>query len=350
MDIPQPDLFTCPLPVAHDQITMVHGGGGTAMRRLIERIFKSAFDNSLLRMDHDSAVFTVDGKRLAFTTDSFVVQPLVFPGGDIGSLAVYGTVNDLAMAGARPKYLSAGFILETGLSIEALKSIVVSMKRAADCAGIQIVTGDTKVIEHVHGDGMFINTAGIGVLEHDREICPGAINPGDAILVSGDLGRHGIAIMAVREGLQFETNIESDCAPLHAPVLALLDAGVEVNCLRDLTRGGLTSAANEIAVASGKAIRLSEAAIPVREDVRGACELLGLDPLAVANEGRFIAIVANSDVDRSLEILARYATNAAPAIIGEVLDTLPVRVTIKNRIGTERILDMPSGEQLPRIC
>ena len=304
----------------------------------------------MLRTDHDAAIITLDATRLAFTTDSFVVQPLVFPGGDIGTLAVYGTVNDLAMAGARPKYLSAAFILEAGLPLEMLTSIVASMKHAADRAGVQIVTGDTKVVEHGHGDGVFINTAGIGILEHDSEICPAALKPGDAILVSGDLGRHGIAIMAVREGLQFETGIESDCAPLHEPVLALLGAGVDVHCLRDLTRGGLTSAVNEIATASGMAICLIEAAIPVREEVRGACELLGLDPLSVANEGRFIAIVAKEDADRAAEIMARYATDAAPAIIGEVLDTAPARVTIKSRIGTERILDMPSGEQLPRIC
>ena len=329
---------------------MIHGGGGTAMHRLIERLFKPALDNEFLRQAHDAAVFNLDDKRFAFTTDSFVVQPLVFPGGDIGSLAVYGTVNDLAMAGARPLYLSAGFIIEAGLSTQTLTDILVSMKRAADAAGVQIVTGDTKVVERGHGDGLFINTSGLGVIEHGRAIGPKSVRPGDAVLVSGDLGRHGIAIMAVREGLQFETDLVSDCAPLAAVVMDLLREDIAVNCLRDLTRGGLTSAIIEIATDSGHGILLKETAVPVREDVRGACELLGLDPLAVANEGRFVALVDQADAERALDVLCRHAVDTSPAWIGNVLESGPVRVTIEGRIGSIRILDMPSGEQLPRIC
>lgn len=346
-----PESLTCPLPFPQDeQITMIHGGGGSATHRLIERLFKPAFDNEFLRQDHDAAVFTVDGKRFAFTTDSFVVQPLVFPGGDIGSLSVFGTVNDLAMAGARPLYLSAGFIIEAGLPTQILNDVVVSMKRAAEVVGVQIVTGDTKVVERGHGDGLFINTSGLGVIEHDCAIGPRFVEPGDAVLVSGDLGRHGIAIMAVREGLQFETQLVSDCAPLAAAVLDLLGEGIAVHCLRDLTRGGLTSAINELAMASGHGILLKETSVPVREDVRGACELLGLDPLAVANEGRFVAVVDHADAERALDVLRGHAMDTSPAWIGNVLESGPARVTIESCIGSIRILDMPSGEQLPRIC
>lgn len=320
------------------------------MQRLVERVFKSAFDNDLLRQDHDAAVFEAGGARFALTTDSFVIQPLVFPGGDIGSLAVYGTVNDLAMAGARPLYLSAGFIIEAGLPMHILNDIVASMRRAADVAGVQIVTGDTKVVEHGHGDGLFINTTGIGVLEHHRTIAPRAVQAGDVVLLSGDLGRHGIAVMAVREGLRFETTLKSDCAPLNRVVSELLREDIAVHCLRDLTRGGLTSAVNEIASASACGIHLRETEIPVREDVRGACELLGLDPLSVANEGRFVAIVAPSDATRALDLLRRHALDTSPAIIGEARSGAPARVTIESRIGSVRVLDVPSGEQLPRIC
>jgi hydrogenase expression/formation protein HypE len=343
--------LSCPRPHAHDErITMVHGGGGAAMHRLIERVFMPALGNDVLRQQHDSAVLDVGGRRLAFSTDSFVIQPLEFPGGDIGSLSVFGTVNDLAMAGARPLGLSAGFILEEGLAINVLERVVASMRRAAEFAGVQIVAGDTKVVEHGHGDGLFINTAGLGVIEHDKEIAPGSVRAGDAVIVSGDLGRHGIAVMAVREGLEFETTLVSDCAPLATPVLALLREDVDVHCLRDLTRGGLTSAVNEIAAASGKSIHLTEAWIPIRDEVRGACELLGLDPLSVANEGRFDAFVNPADADRALNILQRCSNDFSPARIGVVGDETPARVILESRIGSARILDMLSGEQLPRIC
>ena len=345
--------FACPVPrdrPAH--VSMAHGGGGTMMHRLIEEIFIEELGNTILEQRHDAALLSVKQEKIAFTTDSFVVKPLVFPGGDIGSMAVHGTVNDLATAGARPRFLSASFILEEGLELELLRSLVQSMRRAADESGVSIVTGDTKVIERRGGDGLFINTTGIGTIEHDLSIGPRYVNPGDAILLNGDLGRHGIAVMASREGLEFETRIESDSAPVATPVLALIEAGINIHCLRDLTRGGLASAVNEICHESGHAIHLHEDAIPVRDEVRGACEILGFDPLYVANEGRFIAFVPEQDAARALQLLqARQAQDLAqPSIIGRVLDKAASHVTIEGRIGASRILDMISGEQLPRIC
>jgi hydrogenase expression/formation protein HypE len=342
---------TCPLPIGrYPHIVLAHGGGGRLMHQLIEQVFMPAFGNPALDARHDAAVLQVGGVRLAFTTDSYVVRPLFFPGGDIGTLAVNGTVNDLAMAGARAIGLSAGFILEEGLATETLARIVASMREAAAASGVAVVTGDTKVVDRGKGDGVFINTAGIGIAEHDARIAPAEVRPGDAVIVSGDLGRHGIAIMAVREGLAFETAIESDCAPLAGPVLDLLAQGVEVHCLRDLTRGGLASALNEIAEASGRPIAIDEALVPVREDVQGACEILGFDPLYVANEGRFAAFVAAADAGRAVEILRRRAVSAGSCRIGTVRgEGLPL-VTLRNRLGSSRILDMLSGEQLPRIC
>jgi hydrogenase expression/formation protein HypE len=265
-------------------------------------------------------------------------------------MAVHGTVNDLAMSGARPLYLSCGFIIEEGLPMETLWRVVCSMRDAAEKCGVQIVTGDTKVVDKGKGDGLFINTTGIGVIEHEQIISPQSVLPGDAILVSGDLGRHGMAIMAVREGLQFESAIESDSAPVAGPVLALVKAGIEIHCLRDLTRGGLASALNEIAEAAGVKIAVEQKAIPVREDVHAACEMLGLDPLHVANEGRFIAFVAAKDASRALQILRQHEVSASAALIGRVVDKSAPLVTLKSAIGASRILDMPSGEQLPRIC
>ncbi len=349
----QPEEFTlqCPIPISdYPHILLAHGGGGRLMRQLIEKLFIPAFANPVLNARHDGALLQLGGVRLAFTTDSFVVHPLFFPGGDIGSLAVYGTVNDLAMCGARPLYLSAGFILEEGLSMETLWRIVQSMRRAAEVAGVQLVTGDTKVVDRGKGDGVFINTSGIGVIEHDVSIAPGNVRPGDVVLINGDIGRHGIAIMAVREGLAFETTIESDSAPLSDLVLRLLDAGVEVHCLRDLTRGGLASAVIEIAGAAQVHVQLDEGAIPVREEVQGACEILGLDPLYVANEGRFVAFVAPSDAERALAILRAHPLGAEASIIGQVAERPAGTVTIRSRIGASRIVDMLSGEQLPRIC
>ena len=341
----------CPIPISqYPHVLMAHGGGGRLMHQLIDKMFLAAFRNPWLETRHDSTVVNLTGEKLAFTTDSYVVRPLFFPGGDIGSMAVHGTVNDLAMSGARPLYLSAGFIIEEGLAMETLWKIACSMQQAALRCGVQIITGDTKVVDKGKGDGVYINTAGIGVVEHGQTIAPRNVHPGDAVLVSGDLGRHGMAIMAVREGLQFESAIESDSAPVHEIVLELLKARIEIHCLRDLTRGGLAGALNEIAEASRGRIEVEEKSIPVREDVHAACEMLGLDPLHVACEGRFIAFVATKDADRALAIMRSQATGAGAASIGRVTESTAPLVTLKSAIGASRILDMPSGEQLPRIC
>jgi hydrogenase expression/formation protein HypE len=343
--------LSCPLPITdYPQVLMAHGGGGRLMQQLIDSVFVATFANPPLAARHDGAVLEVGGTRLAFTTDSYVVQPLFFPGGDIGSLAVNGTINDLAMCGARPAYLSAGFILEEGLSMETLWRVVQSMQRSAEAAGVQLVTGDTKVVEHGKGDGMFINTAGVGIIEHDLRITPGSVQPGDAVLLSGDIGRHGMAIMAVREGLAFDSVIDSDCAALHGLVQALLEAGITVHCLRDLTRGGLASALVEIAQAIGVRIDIDERAIPVREDVRGACEILGLEPLYVANEGRLVAFVPAAEADRALTIMQAHPLGAAACRIGQVEANGAALVTMRSQIGTRRVVDLLSGEQLPRIC
>lgn len=343
---------SCPSPLGqYATVVLAHGGGGRLMHQLLEGVFMSAFRNPLLETRHDAAVLDVGGAvRVAFTTDSYVVRPLFFPGGDIGTLAVNGTVNDLAMGGARPRYLSAAFIIEEGLPLDTLRRVVSSMSDAAAAAGVQIVTGDTKVVDRGKGDGIFINTAGVGIVEHRLRIQPAAVQPGDAVILSGDIGRHGMAIMAVREGLEFESAIESDCASIATPVLALLDAGVEVHCLRDLTRGGLASGLNEIAQAAHVSIEVDERSVPVREDVRGACEILGFDPLYVANEGRFVAFVPAGQVGKSLEILRRHAVSDGAMAIGTVAAGPAGLVTLRGSVGATRIIDMLSGEQLPRIC
>ena len=343
--------LACPIPFNdYPHVIMAHGGGGKLTHQLIERIFLPAFQNPMLEDRHDGALLTIGGQRLAFTTDSYVIRPLFFPGGDIGSLAVNGTVNDLAMCGARPLYLSAGFILEEGLPMETLWRVAQSMRAAAAVAGVQLVTGDTKVVDKGKGDGIFINTAGIGVVEHGAVISPSQVRAGDVILLSGDLGRHGIAIMAAREGLAFETTIESDCACLAGVVQELFDAGIKVHCLRDLTRGGLASTLVEIAEAAHLGIQIEERAIPVQEQVQGACELLGLDPLYVANEGRFIAFVDPVDADRALAILRRHPLGAGAQPIGTVHATNAGLVTLTSTLGTSRNIDRLTGEQLPRIC
>jgi hydrogenase expression/formation protein HypE len=320
------------------------------MQQLVQGMIVPAFKNPWLDQQHDASVIQMDNQRLAFTTDSYVVRPIFFPGGDVGSLAVHGTVNDLAMAGAKPLYLSAGMIIEEGLAMETLQRILASMRRAAEASGVHIITGDTKVVDRGKGDGIYINTAGIGVVEHALRISPSSVQIGDAVVVSGDLGRHGMAIMAVREGLEFESAIESDSAPLAAPVLALLDQKVEVHCLRDITRGGLTSVLNEIAEAAGHTIRIEEKRVPVREDVRAACEILGFDALQVACEGRMVAIIPESDVERTLQIWREFEVTSGAMMIGRVEAAEHPRVLIQSVIGAERILDMGSGEQLPRIC
>ena len=343
--------LSCPIPIRdYPTVTLAHGGGGSLMRSLIEKMIAPAFDSRGEFLQHDSAVLPRPEGRIAMTTDSFVVRPLFFPGGDIGSLAINGTVNDLAMVGARPLYLTCGFILEEGLPMETLWRVIQSLKTAAEVANVKIVTGDTKVVDNGKGDGIFVNTSGVGVLEHDLEIHPRSIRPGDAILINGDIGRHGIAIMAVREGLSFETTIESDCAPLAATVQELLSAKIPVHCLRDCTRGGLASALAEISATAKRHIEIDEASLSVREDVRGACEILGLDPMYIANEGRFVAFVPQEQAATALEILRRGPGGENAAIIGRVSENAKPIATLRSRLGSTRIIDLLSGEQLPRIC
>lgn len=317
------------------------------MHALLEKLILPAFRNPMLDERHDGAVFDVPG-RIAFTTDSYVVKPIFFPGGDIGSLAVHGTINDLAMCGARPVSLSAAFILEEGFAMDDLRRITESMRTAA--ANVPIVTGDTKVVDRGKGDGIYITTTGVGVIEHSLRISPSNVRPGDAVLVSGDLGRHGIAVLAQREGLSFETTIESDTASLWDAVSELLRAGITIHCMRDLTRGGLASALNEIATTAGVSIALNEALIPVTEEVRGACEILGLDPLYVANEGRFVCFVPGSEAEQALAALRSTSVANRSVLAGQVVEGPKGRVTVKSPIGATRIVDMLSGEQLPRIC
>jgi hydrogenase expression/formation protein HypE len=343
--------FSCPVPVSrHEHVLLGHGGGGQMTQQLLEHIFLPAFANAALDARHDGAALSMGGIRLAFSTDSYVVRPMFFHGGNIGTLAVNGTVNDLAMCGARPQFLSAGFIIEEGLPMETLRDVVMSMQAAAAAAGVQLVTGDTKVVDRGKGDGLYVNTAGIGVIESAAAIAPSSVRPGDVIVLSGDIGRHGMAVMAAREGLAFESEIESDCAPVAAPVLSLIEAGVDVHCLRDLTRGGLASALVEIAETSGLHLGIDDMAIPVREDVRGACEILGLDPLYVANEGRFVAFVPAAEAEFALEVLRAHDVSAGAVVIGKVTERPNGLVTLKSTIGATRIVDRLSGEQLPRIC
>ncbi|MBN1517686.1 hydrogenase expression/formation protein HypE [Candidatus Sumerlaeota bacterium] len=346
----KPPEMACPLPISdYPHVLMAHGGGGRLMHQLLSKVFYSAFANPLLDNHHDGAALQIGDGKIAFTTDGYVVQPMFFPGGDLGTLAVYGTVNDLAMCGARPAWLSAGFILEEGLPVETLTRVVESMRQAAQIAKVVIVTGDTKVVERGKCDGVFVTTAGVGVIEHGRTIGPTMIQPGDAVILSGDLGRHGMAIMAQREGLEFDTTIESDCAPLGEPVQALLEAGVDVHCLRDLTRGGLCSALVELSGQAQLGVRIEERKIPVDENVASACELLGLDPLYVANEGRMVAIVAAEHADRAVQTLQRFEVCAGSRIIGEIVKDHQ-DVILNGVLGVDRVLDMLSGEQLPRIC
>lgn len=347
-----PVVPACPLPLAsHAEIQLAHGGGGRLTQQLIESVFEPAFRNTALSARHDGAVLAAPpGVRLAFSTDAHVVSPLFFPGGDIGRLAVHGTCNDLAMCGARPRWLSASFILEEGLPRTTLKRVVASMADAAREAGVEIVTGDTKVVERGRGDGLYVSTAGVGWLEHDQAIGPAAVRPGDIVLLSGDVGRHGMAILAQREGLAFESTIESDCAALWPAVAALLAQGIEIHCLRDLTRGGLATAVIEIAETAGVSVTLDETPVRISPPVRGACEILGIDPFYVANEGRLVAFVPPAQADAALTALAVAAPGGPPARIGVVRTGPAGEVTLRSVIGVARILDRLSGEQLPRIC
>lgn len=344
--------FQCPIPIQeYPTVLLAHGGGGRLTQMLIERMFLPAFHNPALEILHDGAVVEVEGVRLTFTTDSFVVSPIFFPGGDIGKLAVNGTVNDLAMCGARPLYLSLALILEEGFPMEDLWRVVRSVQRAAQEAGVEVVTGDTKVVDRGKGDGVFINTSGVGVIPPGVEIAPRRVRPGDVVLISGAIAVHGIAILSVRAGLEFETTLESDTAPLNGLVGALLQvAGPEVHVLRDPTRGGVASALNEIAASAKVGIVLEEARIPLWDEVKGACEILGLDPLYVANEGKCLAIVAPEAAEAALEAMRSHPLGREAAIIGQVVDDHPGTVVLRSRVGGKRVVDMLSGEQLPRIC
>ena len=331
-------------------ILLGHGSGGKMTAELIKNLFLPCFYNPYLEKLDDQAVLQLDGLRLAFTTDSFVVTPIFFPGGDMGKLAINGTINDLAMSGARPLYISAAFILEEGLPIEELKRIVASMKEACEEAGVALVTGDTKVVDKGSGDKIFITTSGIGIIEKDVNISTCMARPGDKVILSGSIGEHGIAIMSKREGLGFEGGIKSDTAPLNSLVRDMLEATTDIHCLRDPTRGGIATSLNEIATQSKVGIVINEASIPIREEVMGACEILGLDPLYVANEGKLIAIVGAAVADEVLRIMRKNRYGRDAAIIGEVVGEHPKMVLMRTEIGGTRVVDMMVGEQLPRIC
>jgi hydrogenase expression/formation protein HypE len=334
-----------------ERITLAHGAGGKSTHALIEALFLPQLGNPLLAPLGDSALLPLNGGApLAFTTDSFVVRPLFFPGGDIGELAVHGTVNDLAMAGARPLGLSAGFIVEEGLAVADLQRIAASMGAAAQVAGVAVVAGDTKVVERGKADGLYVNTAGVGVVEHDRELRPERIRPGDRVLVSGSLGDHGMAIMIARGDLELEVELESDSAPLHELALGLLDAAEGLRCMRDPTRGGLATVLNELAMAAEVAIVISEDAVPVRPEVNGACEILGIDPLYVASEGRLAAVVAPEDADAGLAALRAHPLGRDAAVVGEVRPDPPGMVLLETTFGGSRVVDMLAGDPLPRIC
>ncbi len=344
--------WSCPLPLAdYPTIVMGHGGGGKLGNELVEHLFLPAFRNPELENLGDAAVFELESGRLAMSTDSFVVQPLFFPGGSIGALAVNGTVNDLAVSGAEPRFLSASFILEEGFPLAQLAAIVQAMADAAAAAGVRIVTGDTKVVERGHGDGCYINTAGVGVLRPGIAGGPHRALPGDAVLVSGTIGDHGMAIMSVREGLEFESQIRSDCAALNGMIARVLDAvGDGVHVMRDPTRGGLASTLNEIATASGVGIAIDEPSLPIRPEVQSACELLGLDPVYVANEGKAVFFVAPEEAARALEILRAHPLGRDAARIGQVTDQHKRMLVARTAMGSNRVIPTQIGEQLPRIC
>jgi len=348
--------WTCPVPLRnYPTVVMGHGSGGKMMADLIQHLFAPLFNNELLAQLGDSTVlsFPVNGSgpaRLAFTTDSFVVSPLIFPGGDIGELAVNGTVNDLAMSGAKPTFLSAGFILEEGLPMQTLGRIATSVAAACKLAGVQLVAGDTKVVNKGHGDGLYINTSGIGVIPSGVNIAPNRAQPGDAVIVSGTLGDHGMAIMSVREGLEFETLIESDTAPLNGLVDTMLAASREIHCLRDATRGGLAAVLNELASASKVGIEFDERRVPVRAEVHAACEMLGFDPFYVANEGKLVAIAPEAEAEAILAAMRAHPFGHEAALIGRVVADHPNIVVARTGIGGSRVVDLPTGELLPRIC
>ncbi len=343
--------FVCPLPIQYEQIVMAHGGGGRMMQQLIDSIIQPAFSNDILNQKHDSAVVEINGSKLAFTTDSYVIKPLFFSGGDIGKLAVCGTLNDLAMSGAKPLYITCSLIIEEGFAIKDLQQILQSMQQTAKQAGVLIVTGDTKVVDKGKGDGLFINTAGIGLIADQLSIAPSSIQPGDQIIINSDLGRHGVAIMLEREGMDFENSIQSDCADLSGLVQNLINSGVQLHCMRDLTRGGLASSLIELAISSKHHFEINETSLPVQDDVKSACEILGFDPLYIANEGCFVLFVPESDSEQALTFLHQHELGKQARIIGNVAGAHDKgMVTIETAMGVSRVLELFSGEQLPRIC
>ena len=344
-------LLSCPLPFTVDDfIVLGHGSGGRLSARLMEEVFLPAFRNPALERMDDQAVFDVPAGRLAMSTDTYVVKPLFFPGGNIGELAVYGTVNDLAVGGAVPKYLSAGFILEEGLPLETLRQIVTSMAQAANRCGVEIITGDTKVVEKGSGDGVFINTAGIGFVPDGVTYSASKVRAGDSIVLNGSLGEHGITILSQREGLELGGDLRSDAAPLHELCAAVMAAAPSLHAMRDLTRGGLSSALNEIARSAHVGIEIDERSIPLRDEVRGACEIFGLDPLYVANEGKMIAFVPEEAAEAAVAAMRNHEFGRDARIIGTVTSRHPRMVTMRTSLGTERIVDMLAQDQLPRIC
>jgi len=341
--------------VRDTHINLSHGSGGKAMRDLIDDIFVKSFDNPILAQLEDQATFDLaslsqHGKRLAFTTDSYVVDPLFFPGSDIGELAINGTINDLAVSGAKPLYLTCSVILEEGLPVETLRRVVASMQKAAQKAGVQIVTGDTKVVNRGCADKLFINTAGIGIIPPGINISPHNIQPGDVVIINGEIGNHGAAILIARGELALETDIESDCQPLHELVAEIIKVCPQIHAMRDATRGGLATVLNEFALTANVGIRINENAIPIREEVNGVCEILGLEPLYLANEGKLVIVAPPEKADLILEIMRNHPTGKDASIIGEVITNPPGIVLLKTAFGAERILDMLVGDQLPRIC
>ncbi len=346
-----PEALSCPVPIlTHDTVQLAHGAGGKLSSELIDKIFLPRFTNTTLEKMEDQAILENPGGRIAFSTDTFVVDPIFFPGGDIGDLAINGTVNDVAMSGAQPKFMSVGFILEEGLPFETLHRIVLSMEKAAKLAGVKIVAGDTKVVNRGSCDKLFINTTGIGFVPDDVHISAANLRPGDKIILSGSLADHGMAVMTSREGLSFQSTVKSDTAGLNHLVQDMLNVSHDIHALRDPTRGGLATSLNEFAKASGIGIQLFNDAIPVKDNVRGACEILGIDPLYVANEGKLVAVVPAELADNMLRAMQTNPLGVEAAIVGEVTEKHPGMVALRTGLGANRIVDMPVGEQLPRIC
>ena len=341
----------CPMPMSeYERILLAHGGGGTLSHQLLQKMIFPQFDNELLRTEHDGAIWEINGMRFAFSTDSYVIKPIFFPGGNIGELAVYGTVNDLSVCGAQPLYLSAGFIIEEGFLMEDFWKIVQAMKKAAENAGVKIVTGDTKVVDRGKGDKIYINTSGVGLVYEGVNISPQRIRNGDKIILNGRIAEHGMAILSARKEFKFQTSVKSDSAPLNGLIAEILQICPEISMMRDPTRGGISSALNEIASAAQIGIRLEEKQIPITEEIKALCEILGFDPLYVANEGKVLIFVPPSKVDQVLQVMHRHPYGKEAVVIGAVVDDHPGRVVMKTLIGSNRVIDMMSGEQLPRIC